>query len=343
MKRPHSIMTCVLAASALCAFPLFAAPPSADSKAGPAVPDAMGDDVVLMSYFRDNGGAGTFLCVSEDGLKFRPLNNGKPILPPGKWAGQGRTRDPSILYHDGMFRAVWTTNWTGRVFGYAESPDLVKWSDPVLVSPFPEATEPQDLPRSVWAPEIHWDPLQKNYLILWSSNTPRTCGFRTFSTRTTDGKTFSPAKLFFDPGVAVIDAQMLIETPPAGGTAVPHWLMVVKDERKIQDGGKNLHLTTAPLDFASPWAPLTPPVFGPGSTVRPEEQAEGGCLVKTGSAYRLYCDAFANGHYSLAQSTDLKTWTDLTPELDLPKGVRHGTVFTAPRAAVGWLKPATKP
>jgi beta-galactosidase len=295
------------------------------------------DDVVLMAYFRDNGNAGTFLCVSEDGLKFRPLNNGRPIFTPGTWPGQGLTRDPSILYHDGNFRLVWTTNWTGRVFGYAESADLAKWSEPVLVSPFPEGSDPQDVPKSVWAPEIHWDPLQKNYLILWSSNTPRLGGFRTFATRTTDGKTFTPAKLFFDPGIAVIDAQMLLDPSRPNGL---QWLMVVKDERAIKEGGKALHLTAAPLDFNKPWAPLSPSVIGPGSTVRPEEMVEGGCLVKFGGEYRLYCDAFANGHYSLAESPDLKTWTDLTPQLDLPKGVRHGTVFTAPRAAVGWLNAA---
>lgn len=296
------------------------------------------DEVFLMSYFRDNGNAGTFLCFSEDGLNFQPVNQGKPILPPGKWPGQGRTRDPSILYHDGKFRAVWTTNWTGRVFGYAESADLVTWSEPVLVSPFPEATDPNDLPRSVWAPEIHWDPLQKDYLILWSSNTPRLGGFRTFATRTSDGKTFSSAKLFFDPGIAVIDAQMLLENPQPKDPAAARWVMVVKDERSIKEGGKNLHLTTAPLDFSRPWTPLSPSVFGPGSTVRPEEMVEGGCLVKIGGEYRLYCDAFSSKHYSVAKSSDLKTWTDLTPQLIMPKGVRHGTVFTAPRAAVGWLK-----
>ena len=296
------------------------------------------DDVVLMSYFRDNGNAGTFLCVSEDGLKFRPLNNGKPVLPK-----QGRTRDPSIIYHDGKFRMVWTVNWTGQVFGYAESDDLVKWSEPVRVSVFPNATDPQDLPRSVWAPEIHWDPVQKNYLILWASNPPRTRGFRIFSCRTPDGKTFTPAQLFFDPGIPVIDPQMLLDNapPPPATEAGARWVMVVKDERGIKEGGKNLHLTTAPLDFSRPWTPLSKSVFGPGSTVRPEEQVEGGCLVKFGDEYRIYCDAFSSHHYSVAKSSDLVTWTDLTPQLQLPKGVRHGTVIIAPRSAVGWLKTET--
>lgn len=307
------------------------------------------DDVVLMSFFRGQGGSGVYFAASEDGLKFRPLRDDKPVMAPAAWPKQGLTRDPSTIYHDGKFRMVWTTSWTGRVFGYAESEDLVKWSDPVQVSPYPESTDAQDVPRNVWAPEIHWDPAQKNYLILWSSSTPRTGGFRTYACRTADGKTFTPAKLFFDPGISIIDAQMVLDTPVAAANttataatkpAEPRWVMVVKDERGLKEGGKNLHLTTAPLDLARPWGPLSPSIFGPGSTVRPEEQVEGGCLVKFGGEYRLYCDAFANRHYSVAKSTDLATWTDLTGQLELPKGVRHGTIFTAPRAAVGWLKEA---
>jgi len=298
------------------------------------------DDVVLLSFFRHNGESGVYFCLSEDGLNFRPLNNDKPVMPPATWPKQGLTRDPSVIYHEGKFRMVWTSNWKGRVFGYAESADLVKWSEPVQVSPFPESTEPADVPGNTWAPEIHWDAVQRNYLILWSSATKNTRGHRTFSCRTADGKTFTPAKLFFDPGFTVIDAQMLLDQPPetAATATGPRWVMVVKDEREIKDGGKNLHLTTAPLDFSRPWEPLSKSVFGPGSSVRPEEMVEGGCLLKIGGEYRLYCDAFANRHYSVAKSSDLAAWTDLTPQLKTPKGIRHGTVFVAQRAAVGWLK-----
>ena len=42
--------------------------------------------------------------------------------------------------------------------------------------------------------------------------------------------------------------------------------------------------------------------------------------------------------FGLASSSDLKTWTDRTAELQLPTNVRHGTVFRAPRTAIGWLK-----
>ena len=301
------------------------------------------DDVVLMSFFRGNGQAGVYLCVSADGLKFRPLNNDKPVMAPAKWPKQGLTRDPSILYRDGKFRLVWTSNWTGQMFGYAESTDLVNWTAPVQVAPFPDSADPADTPNNVWAPEIHWDQVQQNYLILWSTSTKRSRGHHIYACRTTDGKTFTPAQRFFDPGFTVIDAQMLLDNPQPANASGARWVMVVKDERGIKEGGKNLHLTTAPLDFSRPWAPLSSSVFGPGSNVRPEEQVEGGCLVKIGGEYRLYGDAFSSHHYSVATSSNLVTWTDLTPQLELPKGVRHGTIFVAPRAAVGWLQTEAKP
>ena len=118
------------------------------------------DDVLLLSFFRGNGQAGIFLAASDDGLHFTELNDGKPIMKPAPWARQNLTRDPSMVYQDGKFHAVWTTGWKGDCFAYAESKDLVTWSEPVRVEPFGGKK-----PKNTWAPEICWDPLQKNYLI----------------------------------------------------------------------------------------------------------------------------------------------------------------------------------
>lgn len=303
-------------------------------------------EVLLFSFFRGNGEAGTYLAWSEDGVHFQALNDDKPVFPPAPWPGQNLTRDPSLIYRDGKFRAVWTSSWKGRVFGYAESADLVDWSEPVQVQPFPDFLPAEDQPQNIWAPEIHWDPAQKNYAILFSSTTERESGdgdgsnnngkdgndHRIYITRTTDGKTFSPAKLFFDQGFSVIDAQMA----PAG----ERWVMAVKHEQEIPLGGKNLRLTFAPLDLSKPWSPVSAPVFGPGSPIRPHEKVEGACLLKWNGLWHLYTDAFASRHYSMATSPDLKAWTDRTGDLVMPPdNPRHGTVFRAPRSAVGFFKP----
>jgi hypothetical protein len=301
-------------------------------------------DVLFFSFFRGNGEAGTYLAWSEDGVKFAALNNDQPIFPPAPWPGQNLTRDPSILYRDGKFHAVWTSSWKGRVFACAESPDLVRWSEPVKVQPFPDSLPAEDQPQNIWAPEIHWDPAQENYAILFSSTMERESrdgdgsnnngkdggnDHRIYITRTADGKTFTPAALFFDQGFSVIDAQI---TPDGG-----RWVMAIKHEQEIPLGGKNLRLTFAPLDLSKPWSPASPPVFGPGSPIRPQEMVEGACLVKWNGQWHLYTDAFANRHYSLATSPDLKTWTDHTDELVMPpNNPRHGTIFRAPRSAVGF-------
>lgn len=304
-------------------------------------------DALLFSFFRGNGEAGIFLAWSQDGFRFEPLNGDKPILPPAPWPGQNLTRDPSILFHDGSFHAVWTTGWKGQVFGYARSADLVHWSEPLQVRPFPEALPSEDQPLNVWAPEIHWDPLRNDFAILFSSTTPRERDdgdgsnnngkdgndHLIYVTRTADGKTYSPAQRFFDQNFSVIDAQMARDGE--------RWAMVVKQEQEISLGGKNLRLTFAPLDLSRPWEPVSVPVFGPGSPLRPAEKVEGACLVNWQGLWRLYTDAFANHHYSLATSTDLRQWADATPRLQLPPdNPRHGTFFRAPRAAVGFLKPA---
>jgi len=292
---------------------------------------AESDEVLVLSFFRDNGQAGIFLAASEDGLRFTPLNNDQPVMKPAPWEGQQLTRDPSIVFHEGTFHAVWTTSWKGNCFGYAESKDLVNWSAPVQVEPFPATQKP----RNTWAPEICWDEVQKNFMIFWSS-TVGPLGHQIFVTRTADGKKFSEAKLFLDQKFSCIDGMLALDE-----SANPQrWVLVYKNEETIAKSGKNLRLATAPADFSKPWVDAAQPIVGPGASVRPKEMAEGPSLLKWRGSWYLYWDAFASKHYSLASSTDLKTWTDRTAELQMPPHPRHGTIFHAPRAAVGWLKKA---
>ena len=121
-------------------------------------------------------------------------------------------------------------------------------------------------------------------------------------------------------------------------------IMILHSPVMLDRRAKELNLGLAP---ASPFQVVhlvETPVAGPGSTMRPHEMAEGPSLLKRDNLWYLYWDAFANGHYSLATSTDLKNWTDRTAELQLPPNPRHGTVSRMPRSAVGWLsKPPAHP
>ena len=283
------------------------------------------DEVLILSFFRANGQLGTFFAASEDGLHFKALNNDQPAMKPAPWDKQNLTRDPSVVYHDGLFRMVWTTGWKGNCFGYAESKDLVTWSEPVRVEPFPASAKQ---PANTWAPEITWDPVQKNFMIVWSS------GGKLYVTRTSDGKKFTEAKQFIEPGFKCIDAMSVFDETAAG----KRWVTIYKNEEKPEAGGKNLRVATAPADFGKPWAMVETPIIGQGSSVGGETMAEGPSLLKRKDGWFLYWDAPLNNTFAMASSPDLKTWTNRTAELELPPHPRHGTVFSAPRSAVGWLK-----
>lgn len=314
-------------------------------------------DALLFTYFRVNGQAGVFLCVSGDGVRFTPLNNDQPIFTPPNWPGQNLTRDASILYRDGLFRMVWTTNWKGRVFGYAESADLVKWSEPLQVKPFPDTLAQEDQPENIWAPEIHWDLAKQDYFILFAATTKRqrtngdgsdnkgnnTSPYdnRIYITRTKDGRTFSEARLFFNQGFSCIDAVMRIDQKQQ------RWVLVIKCSRDWNlktMPGRNLRLAfTKGLDLDKPqFTPVSEPIAGNHAPMfsNPEpakSMAEGQSLLWRQERWWLYWDEPAGGGIQLATSPDLEKWTHLK-DASLPRGAKHGTAFVAPRAAVGWLK-----
>ena len=108
------------------------------------------DEALLFTYFKGNGQFGPSLAQSTDGIHFTPLNNGEPFFRPPQWPNQQNLiRDASVLYRDGAFHMVWTTGWSGRIFGYASSKDLVNWSEPRQVTPFPATLPHQDQPCNV--------------------------------------------------------------------------------------------------------------------------------------------------------------------------------------------------
>ena len=346
----------------------YAAVATAQERAG--VPEALGaaagpapaiasqtnrEEALLFTYFRDNGQAGVFLCCSEDGVKFIPLHEDKPIFTPPLWPGQNLTRDASILYRNGLFRMVWTCQWKGRIFGYAESPDLAHWSEPQQVRPFPSALAEEDQPENIWAPEIHWDPFKQDYFVLFASTTrrERTDGDgsdnkgnntspydnRIYVTRTKDGRQFSDARLFFDQGFSCIDAVMRVDEKNQ------RWVMVVKNSRDFDlktKPGRNLWLTFTGRDLDHPdFSPAEGPIVGNHSPLfsHPDPKksmAEGQSLIHFQDRWWLYWDEPAGHGIQLATSPDLEHWTHIR-SASFPRGSKHGTAFFAPRAAIGSL------
>ena len=227
------------------------------------------EQVNLFSYFIDNGQDGLHLAYSKDGLKWEALNNGKSFLTPNV-GGDKLMRDPFILQGiDGVFHMVWTSSWKERQIGYASSKDLLSWSDqkgiPVM------ANEPTA--KNCWAPEIVYDPLNKNYIIFWATTIPgrhsdvasseseKGLNHRMYCTTTADFVSFSPTKMFFNPDFSVIDATIL----PKGKT----FYMFLKNENS-NPPEKNIRVTKS-KNAAGPYptivsAPITGKYWAEGPT-----------------------------------------------------------------------------
>ena len=123
------------------------------------------DSVYMFSYFKNNGNDGLHLAYSFDGLKWEALRNDSSFLKPTV-AKDKLMRDPCIIRGaDGLFHMVWTVSWNDRGIGYANSPDLINWSEQQFV---PVMTG-EDGARNCWAPEITYDRKHKKYIIYWAT------------------------------------------------------------------------------------------------------------------------------------------------------------------------------
>lgn len=311
-------------------------------------------DVFLLPYFLGNGETGVYFAYSRDGLRFEWLNAGKVVVPAPQWPDENLTRDPSIVYHDGLFHLVWTTSWNSRSIGYARSADLVRWSKPKKI----DLWQADVSVRNTWAPEVHWDPEQKEFLILWSTTTdaelndndgsvdPHGHDHRTYAARTKDFEAFSEPELFFsprDPEHGVIDPYIAHDDRGTPGTSDDRWVMVIKNEMAPEQGGKNLRLTFSPHMRGPYETTLGPPIVGAGTDIV-NTMGEGPSLLKHRGTWFLYWDApDSRFSYCLATSQDLQAWKNRSGELSLPAvKMRHGTVLVVPEAAVTKALPASK-
>ncbi len=272
----------------------------------------------LFSFFRGNGD-GLHLAWSTDGLRWRALAGDRIFLVPR--VGGRLMRDPCILRGpDGTFHLVWTSGWYERVIGYANSRDLIHWSEQKAIP----VMEHEPAARNAWAPELAYDPSKQQYIIFWATTIPGRCpetdaagdnglNHRIYCTTTRDFSSFTPTRLFFDPGFSGIDATLV----QAGG----RYHLVFKDEtaRPVKK-----HLRVASGDsIEGPFNELCEPF-----TV---SWVEGPSVLRVGAQYFVYYDMYRARKYGVMRSVDLKRWEDISDQLSLPEGTRHGTAFPVSR------------
>lgn len=287
-----------------------------------------GDDVLLFSFFRGNGEAGLFLAWSGDGLNWREIQPGHAWLAP-KVGESVLMRDPCIISGpDGIFHMVWTPGWQERGIGHATSTDLIHWSDQQYIPVM--ALEPAA--RNAWAPEAYYDADRQQFLVFWATTIPgrftETLGqgdgennHRMYYTATKDFATFSETRLFYDPGFNVIDATIV-----RAGT---RYVMFLKNET-LKPEEKNLRMATASSP-EGPWSAASPKITG-------DYWAEGPSAVDWQGYWYVYFDKYRDHHYGALRSKDLESWEDVSNQIEMPEGIRHGTAFHVPRAVVEGLQ-----
>ncbi len=61
-------------------------------------------------------------------------------------------------------------------------------------------------------------------------------------------------------------------------------------------------------------------------------------MIKKEDTWIVYFDKYTLQPYGAISSKDLKNWEDTSDQISLPKGIRHGSVFTITEAELNKLK-----
>ena len=270
-------------------------------------------EMYLFTSFREPATDGLYLAASEDGYHWQDLKG--PYLKPEAGASK-IMRDPSIVKgKDDTYHMVWTTDWKGgNGFGYASSKDLIHWSEQQYIPVMKH--EPTVV--NVWAPEIFYDDEQDQYIIIWASTIPfrfekgieaEDNNHRMYYVTTKDFKTFSETKLFLDPGFSVIDCVIVKR-------AKNDYALIVKDNtrprRDIQ-----VAFGTSPT---GPFTNMTEPFSG--------HLSEGPTVLKKEGKWLIYYDNYGEKNYKAVETSDFKIFKDVSNQIHLPEGHKHGTITT---------------
>ena len=274
---------------------------------------ASAKDIYVSTSFHEPANEGLRFIYSYDGINWNPIEG--TFLAP-EVGNQKVMRDPSIVKGpDGTFHLVWTSSWRGdKGFGYASSKDLIHWTEERFITVMDDPTT-----VNVWAPELFYDDVKRQYMIIWASCIPgkfpdgledHNNNHRLYYTTTKDFKTFSKAKLLIEPGFSSIDATMV----KRGNN---DYVMVLKDNTRKQ---RNIKVAFA----KSPYGP-----WSEASESFTDMFCEGPSTAYVDGWYYIYYDSYRQKIYGAHRTKDFKTFEDRTGSVKFPVGHKHGTVFMA--------------
>jgi hypothetical protein len=268
--------------------------------------------------WNDGGDNGNITVVSDNGGKSWALATTQPAFTicagaaPGSSSFFGRASDPWVSYSpDGktVYQASLAFNANGPAFGGASSVQVSTstdggdtWNAPVAVRSDPSFTVLNDK-ESVTADPLHptsayvvWDRLVSPSVNANPTAFPVTPAFRGpawFSATADGGKTWSPARMIYDPGEKnqTIDNQIVVE--PAGtatGTLVDGFVQILTKGGK---GNPSAVSNVAVIRSADGGATWSKPVIVSQLTSAPV--TIGGAAVRTGDGIPAFTADPATG------------------------------------------------
>ena len=266
-------------------------------------------DIYVSTSFHEPATEGLRFIYSTDGLRWDSIQGVFLTPQVGK---QKVMRDPSIVRGpDGTFHLVWTSSWRGdRGFGYASSKDLIHWSEQRFIEVMSDTTT-----VNVWAPELFYDDMRKQFLIVWASCVPgrfpdyqeeHLNNHRLYYTTTKDFKTFAKTQLFYDPDFSDIDATLVKR-------GAKDYVMVVKDNSRPM---RNIKVAFAESPYG-PWSKASEPFT--------ESFTEGPSTARVGDWWYIYYDSYRHGIYGAHRTKDFVHFEDRTGAVNFPVGHKHGT------------------
>ena len=276
----------------------------------------------LFTSFHEPADRGLRMLYSYDGYHWNDLDT---VLLKPQVGDQKVMRDPSMLQGpDKTFHLVWTSSWRGdKGFGYASSKDLVHWSEERFIP----VMEHEPTTVNVWAPELFFDDVQKQYIIIWASCIPGSFekgmeedsnNHRMYYTTTKDFQLFSDTKLFLDPGFSVIDAVIVKR-------AAKDYVLVLKDNTRPE---RNIKIAFAD-DPLGPWKNVSRPFT--------DNFTEGPSVVKVKDDWLIYYDSYRKKIYEASATKDFIHFENITSKVNVPEGHKHGTIVTVRKKMVGQL------
>ncbi|OMF38848.1 hypothetical protein BK133_01215 [Paenibacillus sp. FSL H8-0548] len=189
----------------------------------PIIVKAKPEELVYKAYLFDhfvgegNNGEQVYFASSLDGLHWKDLNDGSPVLTSN--IGEQGVRDMYLLrtpegdrfyllatdlsiYHRGGWSGTQTNGSKSLIIW--ESTDLVNWTEPRSVEVAPSNA------GMAWAPEAIYDEMTGEYIVFWASNVEpagKASEPKIFYAKTRDFYTFTPAVEWIDR-----DNQSIIDT-----------------------------------------------------------------------------------------------------------------------------------